>query len=167
MGHTWPLFILFLSFQTSVPTNVCEKCPSTIGCYDQTHNLQNMSLPPLPLDQGSRPHFYPSPIYLSNYTFLFHEKAVPASDGSKVLPICARWCLDRVNERSYQLDPQNLWLQVDERWTMVMEPFCWLLFAHKFFIGSSFLASATKRVFDQKDIWHFIFLLIKSSTCSF
>ena len=42
-------------------TIICKKCPSSIQCRDS--NLWNVSLFPLPLDQGSRPnesYFYNS-----------------------------------------------------------------------------------------------------------
>ena len=42
MGHPWPLFHLFLSFQTNITiftTDLCEKCPSSIRCWDSNRQL--------------------------------------------------------------------------------------------------------------------------------
>ena len=52
MGHPWPLFHIFRLFKQQI--NV-KNCPSSIRCWTWTHALLNMSLLPLPLDQGSRP----------------------------------------------------------------------------------------------------------------
>ena len=52
MGHPWPLFHIFRLFKQQI--NV-KNCPSSIRCWNWTHALLNMSLLPLPLDQGSRP----------------------------------------------------------------------------------------------------------------
>ena len=58
MGHPWPLFHLFSSLQKTLQflqqINVKNIHP-VYGAKIQTQDLWNMSLLPLPLDQGSRP----------------------------------------------------------------------------------------------------------------
>ena len=50
MGQPRPLIIYFWSFQTNIitilATNICEKCPSSIWCWDSN---------PLPLEHGLLP----------------------------------------------------------------------------------------------------------------
>ena len=46
------LFRLFQTPTTILPINICEKCPSR--AWIRTHNVQDMSILQLPLDQGSR-----------------------------------------------------------------------------------------------------------------
>ena len=61
MGQLRPLFRLFSVFLNKqyniFTTNQCEKTHvhPEYGGRIRTHDLQNMSLLPLPLDQGSRP----------------------------------------------------------------------------------------------------------------
>ena len=60
MGNPRPLFRLFLSFQENITiftTNMCAKMSIQYrnGAGIQTHDHQDMSLLPYPLDQGSRP----------------------------------------------------------------------------------------------------------------
>ena len=69
MGQPWPLFRLFLVFFKQTihffTTNQCEKCPNVHPVYGagiRTHNLLIMSRHPLPLDKGSRPLFFLSPL---------------------------------------------------------------------------------------------------------
>ena len=63
MGQPRPLFNIFSSFQkyiTNFTTNryLCEKNVHPVyGAGIRTHDLWNMSLLPLPLDEGSRPAF--------------------------------------------------------------------------------------------------------------
>ena len=49
MGHTWPLFRLFLYFQTNIKihtTNKCAKCPSSKRCWDSnSQTLEHESTP--------------------------------------------------------------------------------------------------------------------------
>ena len=48
-------FRLFLYFQTHITiftTNLCEKSPPVYGAGIQTHDLQDMSLLPKPIDMG-------------------------------------------------------------------------------------------------------------------
>ena len=62
MGQPRPLFCLFRSFQTNIitifTTNICGKNVHPVyGARIRTHDFWNVSLFPLPLDQGSRPIF--------------------------------------------------------------------------------------------------------------
>ena len=57
MGHPRPLFRLFSSFQANIiflQQIYVKNVHPVYGAGTQTHDLQNMSLLQLPLDQGSR-----------------------------------------------------------------------------------------------------------------
>ena len=57
-GQSRPLFNLFLSFQantTIITTNICEKCPSSIQCWDLNPRPSGHESPPITTRLGSRP----------------------------------------------------------------------------------------------------------------
>ena len=59
MGHLRPLFRLFLSFQTNFTiftTNKCEKCPSSIRCWDSNPRPSEYESPPITTRPGLPPN---------------------------------------------------------------------------------------------------------------
>ena len=67
MGQPRPLFHLFLSFQihfTFFTTNKCEKCPSSIQCWDSNSKPLEHKSPPITTRPGL---FNVGPMYASYY----------------------------------------------------------------------------------------------------
>ena len=61
MVHSWPLFNLFSSFQTNITmftTNLCEKCPSSIRCWDSNSRPSEHGSPPITTRPGLPPCRY-------------------------------------------------------------------------------------------------------------
>ena len=59
MGHPRPLFHLFSSFQTNITiftTNICEKCPSSIRCWDSNPQPLEHESPPITTWPGLPPN---------------------------------------------------------------------------------------------------------------
>ena len=55
MGHPRPLLYLFSSFQTNITiltTNKCEKCPSSIRCWDSNSQPSEHKSPPITTRPG-------------------------------------------------------------------------------------------------------------------
>ena len=73
---------LFWSFQTNsitfFTTNRCEKCPSSIQCWDSNPQPSEHESAPIPLDQGFRPKpLFVWEEFLSNFSnYLFFQMAV-------------------------------------------------------------------------------------------
>ena len=58
MGHPWPLFRLFQSFKTNIAiftTDICEKCPSSIQCWDLNPRRSEHESPPITTRPGLLP----------------------------------------------------------------------------------------------------------------
>ena len=59
MGHSRPFFIYFSSFQTNLitifTTNKCEKCPSSIRCWDSNPRPLEHESPPMTTRPGLPP----------------------------------------------------------------------------------------------------------------
>ena len=63
MGHSRPLFHLFSSFQTNITiftTSICEKCPSSIWCWDSNPRPSGDESPPITTRPGLPPKPGPS-----------------------------------------------------------------------------------------------------------
>ena len=61
MGNPWPLFSLFSSFQTNITiftTYICEKCLSSIWCWDSNPQPSGHESPPTTTRPGIPPLFY-------------------------------------------------------------------------------------------------------------
>ena len=60
-GHTRPLVHLFLSFKTNITThrtNKCEKCPSSIWCWDSNPWLSGHESPPITTEPELPPFLF-------------------------------------------------------------------------------------------------------------
>ena len=65
MGHPRPLFCLFSSFQTNIThftTNICEKCPSSVRCWDSNPRTS----------EHESPHITTWPVFLYFVKFVYH-----------------------------------------------------------------------------------------------
>ena len=60
MGHPWHVFRLFSSFQTHITilTSKCEKCPSSIQCWDSNLRPYEHKSPPITTRPGLPPPIY-------------------------------------------------------------------------------------------------------------
>ena len=61
MGQPRPLFHLFLSYQTHITiftVNKCEKCPSSIRCWDSNSRPLEHESPPITTTPGLPPNWY-------------------------------------------------------------------------------------------------------------
>ena len=59
MGHPRPLFIFIFVFETNIiifTTNRCEKCPSSIRCWDSNPRPLKHELSPITTRPGLRPY---------------------------------------------------------------------------------------------------------------
>ena len=116
MGHTWPLFkkkwakpglfiVYFWSFQTNIvtnfTTNICEKCPSSLRCWDLNPWPSGHESPPITTRPWLPPYMapfyqmimktYPARIWDSNSRPLNH-KSPPVTTTSGSTGGFVPWC---------------------------------------------------------------------------